>query len=144
VNRGYANWRRIIILPGLFIALAGLSTCEEEEEVLPTDFYYGHLTTHRVSLMETRTDSISLVLEQTRYSFTHYSRLTNLCDSDGNLNPTGRSVLLFVPTAFEFDNCDTVRVPHGEFAAVFRGDSLYLTQDATDDHDITYDIKLKK
>ena len=144
MNRGTVNWRRIIILPGLVIALAGLSTCEEEEEVLPTDTYYGHLTAHRVSLMETRTDSISLVLEQSRYSFTHHSRLTNLCDSEGTLDATGRSVLLFVPSRFEFDNCDTVRIPHGEFAAVFRGDSLYLTQDATDRHDITYDIKLKK
>lgn len=64
------------------------------------------------------------------YKLEHLTDVRNLCSSGGNVTGFGTNTLRLTPTFFDYSqDCDSLKVPQGEFKSVFRGDSLYLGPD---------------
>ena len=146
MNRsGRVNVRRAIFIVLFAGSLIFAGACSDDPEPEFVEIYHGRLTANRISLAEKRTDSVSLLFEADRYGFEHFTSFTGLCSSHGTHYGQGTSTITFTPTGYTFQNCDSTRIPSGEFRAIFRNDSLILMRDADSlTKDIEYEILLKK
>lgn len=129
----------------IFFVFCFLAGCGDDSEEDVYEVYFGQLTTKRIILFETRTDSVIFTIDGGYYDLEHITNNTNLCSSKGSVSEFGTSEMRLTPTVIYFSNCDSMRVPHDVFKTVYKGDSLILTRDADSlTLDITYEFRLKK
>jgi len=129
----------------IFFAFCLFLGCGDDSEEEIYEVYYGRLTTKRIILFETRTDSVIFTINSGYYDLEHVTNKTGLCPSEGSISEFGTSEMKLIPTKVHFSNCDSLRIPHDVFEAVYKGDSLILTRDADSlTLDITYEFRLKK
>ncbi len=76
------------------------------------------------------TDVVIFSIQGSKYTLEHVTHNTNLCNSEGKAIGYGTNTLTLNPTfVTATGNCDTLKIPQGEFKSVFRGDSLFLGPD---------------
>ena len=75
------------------------------------------------------TDRVVFTVEGSTYKLDHVANESGLCSSEGRALGFGTNTLTLTPTTTDYSNCDTLRIPQGEFKSVFWGDSLYLGPD---------------
>ena len=90
------------------------------------EVFQGEFSIHRIDQIFDRTDNIVLIIDGKQYRIVHQTRTTGLCDSYGIQGGFGSNVLTLTPSGTEGSGCGNIRVPQGQFKAVFRGDSLFL------------------
>ena len=74
------------------------------------------------------TDSVRFTVRSGTFALEHITRTTDppMCDSEGEVSGFGTNRARLTPTNWFGLNCSE-RTPRGEFVAVFRGDSLTMT-----------------
>ena len=90
------------------------------------------------------TDTISFILDDVYYSMLFVTRHSNLCDSDGKVTHFGQPSVKFEPTRTYGTGCDSLRVVHGTFDAVFYGDTAAVLVRTDYEQSIKYVLRLKK
>jgi hypothetical protein len=132
----------LLIALGALVCLTGCT--EDMEPTSSRDVFGGRLTLKPRGLAYEHTDSVILTVDGASYQLTHITHYTDLCDSRGTVNDFGRNYCSFQPTYVITQDCDTMRVPRNNYTAVFRGDSLIMTQLADSNvFEITYTFRLK-
>lgn len=74
------------------------------------------------------TDSVRFTVRSGTFALEHITRTTDppMCDSEGEVSGFGTNRARLTPTNWFGINCSE-KTPRGEFVAVFRGDSLTMT-----------------
>ena len=134
--------RVLAILPLLFFL-----ACSEEDEVETTvESFTGTYAVGHASIVGQKRDSVILIITNGReYTVDNYPSVTGgnteICSSAGGLSGFGTSRAVFTPRSKFGSNCDTTRVPSGEFVADFRshGDTVFLDRTSSDS---TYSFRL--
>ena len=128
-KRGMSYMRRIIIL----CAVAALiwAACEDKAiEGGESEVWKGELAVHkRVEGYQwpfIDTDQVTFTVEGGLYTLKHTTNPSQLCNTQGLVRNFGRNIMTLEVTGSEYAACDSVRVPEGDFDAIFRGDSLYI------------------
>lgn len=75
------------------------------------------------------TDRVVFTVEGSTYKLDHVANESGLCSSGGIVLGFGTNMLTLTQTTIDYGNCDTLRIPQGEFKSVFEGDNLYLGPD---------------
>lgn len=87
------------------------------------------LETHPDSTV--RVDTVVFTVEGADYRLDHLTHNSNLCSSGGTIGNFGSNRVTLTPVFHvPGGNCDSTRIPKGEFKAVFKGDSLILGPDS--------------
>ncbi len=110
----------------LLLSLAAVNCTKDTIASSDPEVFQGELSVHRADQVYDRTDDIVLIIDGKQYRIVHQTRTTDLCDSYGTQGGFGSNVLTLTPSGTEGSGCDNIRVPQGQFPAVFRGDSLFL------------------
>jgi hypothetical protein len=135
------------------LAVAVLATCaiffacsNKSPEEPQTEIFTGELEVDRGldSVGGQYTDTISLVLDDPYYTLFFVSRHARLCDSEGKTTGFGTPIVKFSPTHIFTGSCDSLRIPHGSFAAVFYGDTSAVLTQTDYVRSIKYELRLKK
>ncbi len=110
------------------IVVLFIAGCSEDKEAdRSTELFAGELTITRIEIPYVRTDFINFTVYGRSYHLDHINKESNLCDSYGNLAGFGTNKLIFLPdTTLPSSNCDNIRIPRGEYDAIFKGASLEL------------------
>ena len=117
--------KQFLILAVLNLML--LTSCSENSTPsFEPESYSGELTVYRVDQVDTRTDTVTLVIDGSAYQLIHLTQASNLCNSSGTQSGFGSNSLTLTPTPQDITGCDNIRVPNGRFDAVFKDDSLTL------------------
>ncbi len=119
---------RVAFLVALAIFVSG---CGDDEPTVSqplietyTGTYLVRNTTEVIGLA--KQDSVTFVIiDGLSYSFNFREidtgdQQVDFCDCDGRLDAYTSSMMDFVPQIFLTSNCDTLRVPRGEFSLDFR------------------------
>lgn len=81
--------------------------------------YYATDDSTNISLK--KTDSVEFVLVDNQsysiYFFPHQSTSATFCDHTGTVSGFDTNNILFFPDAVDYVNCDSVRIPRGQFSA---------------------------
>ena len=132
----------------LFTALCAIwFACSKESPPEPTaETFSGELVVEKGfdSVGGEYTDTISFILDETYYTLFFVTRRANLCDSEGKVTGFGRPLVKFTPSRTFGSNCDSARVPHGSFDAVFYGDTAAVLTQTDYDLGIRYELRLRK
>jgi multidrug efflux pump subunit AcrB len=109
----------------LLVSVAG---CQKDLVPPPErEVFTGRFTVVNIDIAEMkRTDSVVLTVEDGRYRLDHVVNTSNICSTSGSVFGFGSNSLRLEPTTMTTTNCDSVRVPQGQFKAIFKGDSLIL------------------
>jgi len=137
------------ILSALIVLIAAAAAgCGGDEEVEPTvePLLGTYTVSHPAIVGSEKRDSVILVITNGReYTVDHYPAVTGgvteICSSSGGISGFGTGLAVLTPRRTSGTNCDTVRIPRGEFVADFRnhGDTVYLDQTSNDS---TYSFRL--
>jgi len=140
-NRCRFVWA-LAILPVLLLAACG----EEDEVEMTVESFSGTYAVGHASIVGEKRDSVILIVTNGReYTVDNYPSVTGgntqICSSAGGISGFGTSRAVFTPRSKFGSNCDTTRVPSGEFVADFRshGDTVYLDRTSSDS---TYSFRL--
>ncbi len=118
---------RLVVLILLGSVLAG---CEDESSPPEVEVFSGELAIAEIKELPPYTyhytDTVVLTVDGSIYRLEHITNESNLCSSRGKVVGFGTNILRLTPTSTDHQNCDSIKVPQGEFKSVFRGDSLYL------------------
>jgi len=81
-------------------------------------------------LLDSFTDEVELTVQGTSYTLLYTISNSGLCNSYGRIEEFGTGRMILTPTAADFDGqCDSLRLPRGEFRTEFRGESLFVGPD---------------
>jgi len=121
-------------LTGLILLGLILVGCSEDEIPPPqVEVFSGELvvTDIRPPPMWTLydTDRVVFTVEGNTYKLDHVDNESGLCSSEGRVLGFGTNTLTLISTTIDYANCDTLRIPQGEFKSLFEGDNLYLGPD---------------
>jgi len=121
---------KAVILGALVLALAA---CEKEPPPPEIEVYSGELRIAEIKESPPWTfhynDTVIFTVEGGTYRLEHVTNESGLCSSRGKAIGFGTNTLRLTPETTDYSNCDTLKIPQGEFKSVFRGDSLYLGPD---------------
>lgn len=137
---------RMFITIAVAIFVIGFACSKKSPEEPQTEVFRGELEVDRGldSVGGHYTDTISFVLDDPYYTLFFVTRHARLCDSEGKTTGFGTPIVKFSPTRIFSGGCDSIRVPHGSFAAVFYGDTTAVLTQTDYDRSITYELRLKK
>ncbi len=80
----------------------------------------------------TSTDKVTFTVDGTNYDLEHVTRNSNLCNSEGRIVNFGGDWFKLTPDRIQHTgNCDSLRVPSGQFRTDFDGDSLRAGPDTS-------------
>ena len=85
------------------------------------------------NIAQQKTDSVELyIVNFKNYSLTFTDEsggISDFCDNSGTVSGFFTNVVRFTPTDFFEANCDSIRVPNGEFQGdyISHGDTIYIT-----------------
>ncbi len=123
------------------LATMGLG-CEDKPTTLEptTETFRGTFAVHHPAMVGSdKKDSISLHLSNNRdYILDHFSDpsggVQEFCGSSGGVSGFGKSLAIFTPEHILDINCDSLRIPSGQFNADFRnhGDTIYMDRTSGD------------
>jgi hypothetical protein len=120
---------KIKYLSVILVLLAWMG-CEREENAPPTktEVFSGKFIAYDVVYYrDTLVDSVVLTVQDGLYYLDHITHMTNRCSSGGEISAFGKPVLYLDTTYVFWDgNCDSLRIPWGQFKATYKGDSLIL------------------
>ncbi|MFQ6008032.1 MAG: hypothetical protein ACE5K8_03685 [Candidatus Zixiibacteriota bacterium] len=112
------------------LLLLAWTGCEEDENAPPTqtEVFSGKFFAYNVWVSgDTLVDSVVLTVEDGLYYLDHITHMTNRCSSGGEISAFGKPVLILDTTYVLWNgNCDSLRIPWGQFKATYKGDSLIL------------------
>ena len=119
---------------GLVLAGVVLAGCSEDKiPPVEIDVFTGEVAVANIKQSPPYTyhdtDIVIFTVEGIIYKLDHVSGESGLCSSGGRVLSFGTNMLTLTPTTIDYGNCDTLKIPQGEFKAVFRRDSLYLGPD---------------
>lgn len=121
---------KIVVLILLGLALIG---CEDDPPSPEIEVYSGELAIIKIKESPPwtypYTDTVTLTIEGGTYRLLHIRNASGLCNSEGKAIGFGTNRLRLTPTSVDYNNCDSLKVPQGEFKSIFEGDSLYLGPD---------------
>lgn len=122
-----------LVLGAVVALVFVLAACRGEPETEPPQTYRGTYTFDISSVVGGQTDSVTLtVTDGRRYSLIHYgvtpTARINFCSSSGNVYNFKTMTVVFEPTIISAGNCDTLRIPRGDFRADSRthGDTTWF------------------
>jgi len=121
------------ILGAVVALVVVLAACRDEPGTEPPQTYHGTYAFEISSVVGRQIDSVTLtVTDGRRYSLIHYGVTPTariiFCNSSGNVYNFNSMTIRFEPTVILARNCDTLRVPHGDFHADSRthGDTTWF------------------
>ena len=104
-----------------------ISCSDDKKNEDTSELFAGELTISKVEEVYERTDFVNLSIFNRTYDINHVTNESNLCDSYGTQSGFGSNKLILSPdTTLPGNNCDNIRIPRGEFNAIFDGASLEL------------------
>lgn len=126
----------------LLLPLLLWSACSDEEDKTPPDEEYRgtYLVRNLGEVIDlAKQDSVTFKIRAGAYFDLHFYELNgpnddvHFCDATGNLLDFGTGKVGFDPTHVFSNNCDTLRIPRGDFAADFKnhGDTVYIYKEVT-------------
>ena len=84
-------------------------------------------------VLDSFTDEVEFTVQGASYILLYTMSNSGLCNSYGRIEEFGTARMILTPTAADFDGqCDSLRLPKGEFRTVFRGESLLVGPDTVD------------
>jgi hypothetical protein len=132
------------------------TNCSKEDDLGPPneEFMGVYTARDRSDVIDlAKVDSVIFAIQRnTTYDLiffksTPVDKLVDFCNCGGTLLDFGTGKASFDPTFIVRVNCDTLRIPRGEFGADFRnhGDTLYLEREVTGNgYDSLYQFILLK
>jgi hypothetical protein len=138
-----------LLLSGAFVLVCACADNKDEDML---EVFSGELTAdiEPTVVGRTFTDTVRLTVDGSRYILdildTIYTNNPPLCDSRGQVRGFGTNMITFTPdTVDTTGQCDARHVVQGAFAAIFRGDSLYMSAVADVSGDsVSYSFRLKQ
>jgi hypothetical protein len=112
-----------------------LVSCQSDENVTSEkEIFTGELAVADIkespSYTYHDTDDVIFSIQGSKYTLEHLTHNTNFCNSEGKAIGFGTNTLRLTPTfVTATGNCDSLKIPQGQFKSVFRGDSLFLGPD---------------
>ena len=90
------------------------------------------------------TDTIEFILDDPYYTLFFITRNARMCDSEGKVTDFGKPSVKLSPTHIFSGGCDSIRIPHGIFDAVFYGDTAAVLTRTDYERSIKYEMRLSK
>jgi hypothetical protein len=120
---------KIKYLSVILVLLACIG-CERKEYAPPieTEVFKGELEMISIDIASLEyTDDVVLTVKDGQYRLEHIAQQSKLCSSAGEMSSFGKAVIQLDPTEIlSPGNCDTIRIPRGQFKARYNNDSLIL------------------
>lgn len=126
----------------LLIPLLLWAACSDEDDVgAPDESFRGTYLVRNLGEVKimAKNDSLTLKIRKNTTFEMHFYGLegtsddVNFCDVSGTIVDFGTQLIGFEPTFVFSGNCDTLRVPRGNFVGDFKthGDTIYITKNVT-------------
>lgn len=145
MKRPVFHFISIILFAAVWIAIAG--GCSEDV-IKSNDFkasYFGELHWDKTPgvPMGSGIDTVRLIIDGNKFDYLYITNKGNFCDASGQVNQFGTNSAEFIVTILGGDQCDSVRILRGQFATIFRNDSLLMTGNLRDGiRQMDYDYRL--
>lgn len=121
----------------ILIILVGCNNREQASQTVIEEFQGIYIARDTTIVIDSqKKDSVILSIKNSRaYSLLFYDMgIVDFCNSEGTVGDFGSNNIIFIPTKINVNNCDSLRLPRGEFNADFitHGDTIYFEKRISD------------